>query len=180
MQSSPAPSFDRVAVVRGLTLILEWAGAALLFAMMLLTFVDVIGRYWFSAPVIGGFEVTEIMLATIIFCGLPLVTLRDGHISADLIEDYLPAWFRVLRDRAVYVLMTTALGYIGIRLFQKAGDFVRYNDQTAVLNIPLAPVCYAMSVLAMLSAIITAIFVFSGRPKKEQAQAQATAGAGVQ
>ena len=142
--------------------LLEWMGAVLLFAMMTLTLVDVIGRYFFSAPVPGGFEVTEIMLATLIFCGLPLITMRDGHITVDLIEGALPAWFRTLRDRAVFLLMAVCLGYIGWRLFSKAGDFVRYNDQTAVLNIPLAPVCYAMSILAILSAIVAAVLMIFG------------------
>jgi hypothetical protein len=48
--------------------------SALLFFMMALTFVDVVGRYLFNTPVYGGFEMTEVALATLIFAGLPLVT----------------------------------------------------------------------------------------------------------
>ena len=50
----------------------------LLFCLMTLTCVDVIGRYFFSMPVTGGFELTEMMLAALIFVGLPLVTFATS------------------------------------------------------------------------------------------------------
>ena len=54
--------------------ILGVAASAILLAMMLLTFVDVVARYVFSRPVRGAFEVTELMLVVLIFAGLPLVS----------------------------------------------------------------------------------------------------------
>ena len=167
--ANETPGLERVVVVKQLTLALEWIGALVLFSMMVLTFVDVLGRYLLSSPVPGGFEITEIMLASLIYCGLPLITMRDGHITVDLVEGLLPAWFKALRDRVIALMMTAVLGYIGYRLFGKAGDFVNYNDQTAVLNIPLAPLCYAMAVLTILSAIIAAALVILGRPAPNHA-----------
>jgi TRAP-type C4-dicarboxylate transport system permease small subunit len=146
-------------VVRGL----EWVGSLLLFAMMALTFVDVIGRYFFNHAVTGGFEMTELMLASLIFFGLPLVTLRDGHISVDLLENILPNWFRQIRDRVVFLLVAGAYLFLGYRLWIKAGEFVEYSDQTAVLLIPIAPVVYAMSVLSFLSAAIAISMALTGR-----------------
>ncbi|NKC11928.1 MAG: TRAP transporter small permease subunit [Gammaproteobacteria bacterium] len=156
-------ALERVKIVRLITRVLEWLGAAVLAAMMALTFIDVLGRYLFSAPVPGGFEITELLLAAMIYFGLPLITLRDGHITVDLLEGLFPGWLRELRDRFVSLLVTVALGYIAWRLFGKAGDFVHYNDQTAVLNIPLAPVCYTMATLATLSTLLAAILVVTGR-----------------
>jgi len=138
-----------------LTRLLEYIGALLLFAMMLLTFVDVIARYFFNRSITGGFEVTEIMLATLIFCGLPLITLRDGQVTVDLIEGWLPAGFKRLRDRLVFLVSAAALGYLSWRLFLKGQTFVEYNDQTAVLLIPLSPVCFAMAALTLISALIS-------------------------
>jgi TRAP-type C4-dicarboxylate transport system permease small subunit len=157
MNTPPPPLALRI-----LAKTLEYSGALLLFAMMLLTFVDVIARYFFSRSITGGFEITEIMLATLIFCGLPLITLRDGHITVDLIEGWLPDGFRALRDRFVFLLAAVLMGYLGIQLWKKAGTFVEFNDQTAVLLIPLAPVCYAMAVLTLLSAVISLILAITG------------------
>ena len=54
------------------------AAAAILLAMMGLTFVDVVARYVFNRPLAGAFEVTELLLLVLIFAGLPLVTYADG------------------------------------------------------------------------------------------------------
>lgn len=150
------------ALVRYTSRLLEYIGALLLFAMMMLTFVDVIARYFFSRSITGGFEVTEIMLATLIFCGLPLITLRDGHITVDLLESFLGKSIKKFRDRFVYIMVAVVLAFLGYRLWLKGITFVEYNDQTAILYIPLAPVCFIMSVLSILSAAIATFFAITG------------------
>jgi len=165
-------------VVRYASTLLEYVGAALLFAMMMLTFVDVIARYFFSRSITGGFEITEIMLATLIFCGLPLITLRDGHITVDLLEGFLGTSIKKLRNRFVYIMMAIVLAFLSYRLWLKGITFVEYNDQTAILYIPLAPVCFIMSVLSFISAGIAAYFAASGNspPKNEQGPATNSGG----
>jgi len=162
--NEPPSGFGRTGVSRVLVRALEWISALLLFCMMLLTAVDVIGRYVFSSPVPGGFEITEIMLATLIFCGLPLVTLRDGHITVDLMESVLPTWFKSVRDRLVFAMMAVVLGFLSMKIFKKATDFVEFNDQTAVLNLPLAPVVFIMAGLTAVSALIALMLLVTGKP----------------
>ena len=60
--------------------------AVVLFAMMTITAVDVAGRYLFNRPIAGGFELTEILLAALIYCGLPLVSARREHIVIDTFD----------------------------------------------------------------------------------------------
>ena len=66
--------------------ILGGLAATLLFLLMLLTLIDVVGRYGFNAPVNGSYEITELLLAAIIFSALPLVSAKDAHITVDLID----------------------------------------------------------------------------------------------
>ncbi|MDZ7810788.1 MAG: TRAP transporter small permease subunit [Arhodomonas sp.] len=40
--------------------------------MLAVTTVDVIGRYFFNAPILGAFEVSEVAMALLIYAGLPL------------------------------------------------------------------------------------------------------------
>jgi TRAP-type C4-dicarboxylate transport system permease small subunit len=62
------------------------AAAILLFCLMAVTTVDVIGRYIFNFPLRGGFEITELLLLTLIFAGLPLVSRADEHVTMDFID----------------------------------------------------------------------------------------------
>ena len=57
--------------------------------MMMVTVVDVAGRYLFNKPLNGGFEITEMMLAALIYCGLPLVSQRREHIVVDTFEPFM-------------------------------------------------------------------------------------------
>ena len=74
------------AVSRGLAVI---AGIALL-AMMLLTFVDVIGRYGLNNSIFGTAEYVELLMTVAIFAGLALVTASDNHIKVELFERFPP------------------------------------------------------------------------------------------
>jgi TRAP-type C4-dicarboxylate transport system permease small subunit len=84
----------------------------LLSAMVALTFADVVGRRLFNTSVFGANDLTEHLMAMIIFCGLPLLTAQRGHLSIDLLDPWLlkahwRAWHKL-----VDVLIASVLGMI--------------------------------------------------------------------
>ncbi|MCP3686873.1 MAG: TRAP transporter small permease [Gammaproteobacteria bacterium] len=128
--------------------------ALLLFLMMLLTFTDVIGRYIFNFPIPGGFEVTEIMLATMIFAGLPLVSSAGEHITVDLFDSFIPASVNHFRNILLSLVATVIMAVVSIRLWEKADEAVGYGDVTAVLHIPFAPMFYFMSIALGITSLV--------------------------
>lgn len=121
--------------------------ALLLFFMMCLTFVDVMMRYVFNSPIGASFEVTELALGLVVFAGLPLVTMKEEHVSIDLIDLILPEKAIAAMRRIVFLLMAGCLGVLTWRLWLQADRFLSYGDTTATAMIPIAPFYYAMSVL---------------------------------
>ena len=89
----------------GLRAALAVLGGVLLMALMGMTVTDVIGRYLFNAPLRGATELTELLLAAVVFLGLPAVALADEHVTVDLVTDRMPAADRtsprasILRNR---------------------------------------------------------------------------------
>jgi len=69
--------------------VLEVVGAAMILAMMVVTAIDVAGRYFLGKPIGGAFEVTEILMGLVIFAGMPLATARREHIAIDLFDTAL-------------------------------------------------------------------------------------------
>src|SRR5690348_10576888 len=55
--------------------------AICLFAMMALTFINVVARYFFDSPIAGGEEIEAFLLGFIIFSSIPLVTYHQRHIA---------------------------------------------------------------------------------------------------
>ena len=139
---------------------LGYFAAAVLFGLMTLTCVDVIGRYFFGTPVYGGFEMTEMLLAALIFAGLPLVTLRDDHITVDLLDPVVPDWLFRIQHAVACLIGFAATAYLGYRLWLRAVGMDRAGETTAQLKFKLAYLTYGMSVLMLLTALAMLVLVF--------------------
>ena len=127
--------------------ILGGAASAILLAMMLLTVVDVVGRYVFNRPLRGAFEITELMLVVLIFAGLPLVSYADEHAVMDFIDRLLwPDAQRALR-RAVQVACAAFMFLLAWLVWLKADRIWAYRDATDVLRIVYGPFVYFMAVM---------------------------------
>jgi TRAP-type C4-dicarboxylate transport system permease small subunit len=134
--------------------ILGVAASAILFAMMLLTFVDVVARYVFSRPVRGAFEVTELMLLVLIFAGLPLVSYADGHALMDFIDRLLLPETRRRLERAVQLICAAIMFLLAWLIWLKADRIWAYRDATDVLRVVYGPFVYFMAVTMGLTGMI--------------------------
>jgi TRAP-type C4-dicarboxylate transport system permease small subunit len=134
--------------------VLGGAASAILLGMMLLTVVDVVGRYVLNRPVRGAFEVTELMLVVLIFAGLPLVSHGDEHAVMDFIDRLLgPAAQRALW-RAVQVACGAFMFLLAWLLWGKANRIWAYRDATDVLRIVYGPFVYFMAAMLGLTGVI--------------------------
>ncbi len=139
---------------------LGFAASVILFCLMLVTFVDVIGRYGLNRPLTGAFEGTELMLLVLIFAGLPLVSHADEHVTMDFIDHMVgPRARAAIAALAQLVCAATLLGLSWL-IWIKAGKIGAYADTTDVLKIPLAPFVYFMAAMIALSGLIHAWRIF--------------------
>jgi TRAP-type C4-dicarboxylate transport system permease small subunit len=140
--------------------VLGIAASALLFAMMCLTFVDVVGRYLFSSPIRGGFEITELTLLVLIFAGLPLVSHGDEHVTMDFIDRMLPPRALNMLVRVVHALVAAMFFFLTWQMLIKAGRISSYGDTTDVLRITVGPFVYFMAAMIGLTALVHVFKVF--------------------
>ena len=134
--------------------VLGVAASAILFGLMLLTFVDVVGRYLLNRPVRGGFEVTELLLLVLIFAGLPLVSRADEHVTMDFIDRLLGAGAKQALVRAVHGLCAAIMFLLTWLMWLKADRIWAYRDATDVLRIAYGPFVYFMAVMIALTGLI--------------------------
>jgi TRAP-type C4-dicarboxylate transport system permease small subunit len=134
--------------------ILGVAASAILFAMMLLTFVDVVARYVFNRPLRGAFEVTELMLLVLIFAGLPLVSFTDEHAVMDFVDRVLRAHGLGRLRSVVHAASAAFMLLLAWLTWLKADRIWAYRDATDVLRIVYGPFVYFMAVTLGLAAVI--------------------------
>lgn len=157
---TPLDWFDRAVVP-----VLGHVAALVMFCLMALTCVDVIARYLFNSPIWGGFELTEMLLAALIFAGLPLVTLRGDHVTVDLFDPVTPDWLFRIQHVAACATGVLCTGYLGWRLWLRAEHMDRAGETTAQLKIKLAWLTYSMSLLMAFTAVALLVLVFR-RPQR--------------
>ena len=157
------PVYDRVASF------FKWVVAIMVFIMMTLTFVDVVGRYIFTAPVFGAAEMIQFLMGITVFSGLVVVNAKDKHISVELFEHRLKMIFGV---KLYYYLIQ---GFSLLCMLIITGVVAQYayhawkvSSLTVVLEWPLYLVCGAMALMAMVSSWIMLAHLFKPRNHKTE------------
>src|SRR3954465_10960589 len=114
------------------------AGVAL-FAIMALTFFDVLGRKLASNSIPGSLEVTELLMVVVIFSALPLVSERGEHVVFDSLDSYLPAWLVRMQKAFINVVCGVVLMLLAVLMWKTGTNFLESGETTAQLQILKAP-----------------------------------------
>ena len=133
---------------------LETISCVVIFIMMVLTFIDVIGRYAFHKPIFGGTEIISALLALTIFSGLGVINARDDHITVELFENQ----FRRLLSPLVYeiviqIFSVFAMTLIAAVLMEHALESYKLGKLTEVLEMPTYYVSGTVAVFAIISVL---------------------------
>lgn len=145
--SASVPAIDRV---------LGIVAAVLLFGMSVMTTADVVGRRFFDLPFPGSYELTSLMLAAVIFVGLPLATERDAHVVVDLLDHFLPAAVIRTLSGVMNLFGAGVLAILAWQLWVRGGQLVADGAHTDRLQVPLAPFAYLAALCTALAAVALA------------------------
>lgn len=153
------------------TLWLARIAAFVLASLAVITFCDVIARYFFNRPFPFTVEITEIAMGVIIYFGVGLTTHDNDHISVDFVTLRLSN-----RLRTLMALITNAIAFVFLiflvwRVWLRAGVLLEKHDMTPVMFIPLWPFAYLMAFgsIFFLTGILVQLMESGWRWKNPQA-----------
>ena len=132
--------------------------------MVLLTFIDVIGRRLFGAPLYGAHDATEHLMAIMVFCGLPLLTFARGHLTVDLFDKWLlrPSW--AWWHRLVSLLVALVLLLIAYEFYNSAIEASQIQEISQSLSIPRGGMYGFIAFTSLLSALAALLGCFGAPP----------------
>lgn len=130
------------------TYILVLAGGFLMAALTVMTVISVFGRYLFSAPIPGDFELVTMGTAIAVFLFLPYCHLQRGNIVVDLFLSWAPRKVQVFFDGLSGLLLAAIAGGLAWRMFHGGLDMHRYTEVSYILALPVWPV-FPVAVLAL-------------------------------
>ena len=139
--------------MRGLEKLVSVIASVLMFALMMLTVLDVIGRNIFSHPLRGATELTEIALVILTFLLFPVLALTSRHIVADVADVFGSKVLDILQVVLTALLGAMLFALMAWRLWILAGRSSAYGDVTSTFGFPLGPILYLVAILAGLCAV---------------------------
>ncbi|MEQ8700977.1 MAG: TRAP transporter small permease [Bauldia litoralis] len=128
-----------------------WLLNFLVAAMMLMTFIDVVGREAFANPLIVAPELTTIGLAAMVFIGLPLVSLRDEHITISLFENLFRGRAQRIKLGLVSLLMAFLCAVLAYQLWVHAGKLGA--EVMMFLQVNKSYICYGESIMCGVTVV---------------------------
>ncbi|QBY01386.1 TRAP transporter small permease subunit [Rhodophyticola sp. CCM32] len=139
-----------------------------LFALMVMTFSDVMLRSIFNAPIQAGADLTRLLMAVIVFSVLPLMSFRGVHISVDLLDQTFRRYYLArVRDVVVSLLCGVMLIWPAQRIWVLAERSRSYGDVMEYLNAPVHYLIWFISILtaATAAALIARGIIIAVRPE---------------
>ena len=157
--------------MKRLTSAVSIVAAASLFAMMMLTFADVIGRKLLGNSIVGAVELTELCMLVMIFMALPLASLAGEHIVFDLLDRYLPARVLHLQMALAHAVSAVIFGGAAWLVWVRSVRTFSMGDVTARLEIGLGPFHQMVAAMLLITALVhVALIVREWRHRADPAQ----------
>ena len=122
---------------RWLALLLNMVAAITLFSLMIVTCLDVFGRYIFNRPLTGSTELIEMSLGLLVFSVFPVISWRNEHIVVDLLDRFTPPSVHMVRNILLNIVAAAALVFLGNRIIKLGNRSLNYGEVSEYLGIPL-------------------------------------------
>lgn len=136
-------------------------------ALSLLTIVDVSLRYFFSAPIPGLDEATQLIMAVIVSASLPIGIATRNHVTIDFLKAPIGPRFQAALEAVGGALILGMMVVLALRFGAYADRLMLRHDVTTIIALPVAPfwwavtgllgVCAAMQAIVFLNQLVKAL-----------------------
>jgi TRAP-type C4-dicarboxylate transport system permease small subunit len=152
-QRKDAARNRRPSIIKMINRSLSLAAGGMVGILMFLVFADVVGRYIFSKPIFGAYELIEVLMGWLIFAGLPLVSRAQQHISVDFVSAFLPDRLKPVQGITVNLLCAVTAMLMSWRIWLYGDRLGMVNETTMELQIPRGMIAQIMAVMLALASV---------------------------
>ena len=138
---------------------LKFIGAVAITVMMLLTVVDVIGRF-FKYPIFGSVELIGFLATIIVTAALPYTYKVEGHVGVEILVRLLSKKTQLIMDIFTRTLSLFLFCLVAWQMFLYAEDIHKTGEVSMNLEFPIYYIIYllAFGLMVFSVTIIETIF----------------------
>jgi TRAP-type C4-dicarboxylate transport system permease small subunit len=144
-----------------------YVAGAVLFALMIGTTADVVGRAVFDFPLIGMFDLTHFAVLIMVFLGLAYCGYHGGHIVIELLFDRFGPATRKRLVRLINLVGAILFAALAWRALVQSGTVRELDEASQLLEIRKFPFYWLMAAGAGLFALVMLLRVFVPEPEAE-------------
>jgi TRAP-type C4-dicarboxylate transport system permease small subunit len=148
---------------RYLSTYLSYIGNIALVAMMFLTTADVVGRYFFNAPVLGAYEMTEYLMLIMVFSFLAFAQAEKSHICVDIVFNRLPSKLRGILERFNHIACLVMMAMVTWMGGGHVMDIKASGEESLLLKLPDYPFAIFLTIGCIFFSIEFLRDVFSSK-----------------
>ena len=147
-------ALERIALVA--TRALSVVGLSALMSLAAMTIADGLMRSAANQPIEGVRDLGGLAIALAIACCLPVVMIEKGNITIRLLEAASPRLSRIL-DVFAAALVLCVMAALTWQIWLHAAKMLRAHETTFVLQIPVAPFWFGVSVILACAVLVQAL-----------------------
>jgi TRAP-type C4-dicarboxylate transport system permease small subunit len=141
---------------------MSFIAGIILIVMMVLTFADILLRY-FGHPILGAYEVVSFLGVAVTSFALPRASLLKTHVYVDLLIDGLPPKpqriLRVITRLLVFLLFLIAAWYFIVM----GKNYIQTKTVTMSLKVPFFPVVFGLAASCLAQCLVSLYEIFGER-----------------
>ena len=149
-----AISFRQPSFFHYIAVVPTWVAAFFLFALMVMTFFDVVLRSTINNPIESATELTRLFMAIIVFASLPMVSWKGAHIVVDLLDPVFTRKMAHNRDIVIDLTCGVILLWPAKRVWELAERARSYGDVTEYLGLPQHLTGWFIALFTLLTALV--------------------------
>jgi TRAP-type C4-dicarboxylate transport system permease small subunit len=146
-------------VLNKLSDVLKLIGAVALTIMMMLTVVDVIGRF-FKSPIFGSVELVGFLATIVVAAALPYTYKMDGHVGVEILVRLLPDKPQIWIDIVTRTLTLVLFILITWQMFLYAEDIQHTGEVSMNLQFPIYYIVYLLSFALLIFTVTIVEMIF--------------------
>ena len=131
------------------------AAGLILIAMALMSVYSILGRWLFSSPLLGDYEMVQMMSAMAVSLTLPYTQWARGHVIVDFFTVKATDNVKRVLDISAYTLMALLSGVLTWRLAVGLQDYLGNFDASMMLGLPTwwgyVPIVPSFALLTLVS-----------------------------
>ena len=136
------------------------ASGVVLLAMAGMSLASIVGRALFTKPILGDYEMVQMMCAVAVSLALPYAHWANGHVIVDFFTAKARPSVNLFLDSIAGILMSIAAAVMCWRLAVGMFDLKKNFDSSMLLGLPTwwgyAPMVPSFALLSIVAAYITA------------------------